>query len=221
MQRSNNLLKARIDQVGWIVAAAIAGVILSSGFQNGTDKIGVVDLVGVVTKSNKGIGDSQLFEQLKKNRQDLLDFVGANPIVSLEQAQQLHDLVTKESPSDADKAQVTKIEGDIKAASDEYQALAQKTNVTDPEKTKIAEYRHRMDVMLSDGGTYARWGNEFTAELQDWSEKKHNEGLNKARDAVAQVAKAQGFTMVFDKQVAPYGANDLTDAALQAMNAQK
>jgi Skp family chaperone for outer membrane proteins len=71
------------------------------------------------------------------------------------------------------------------------------------------------------GNTEPRWYQEFTGDLQEWSDKHHLDNLNKARDAVASVAKAQGYTLVFDKSVAPYGANDLTDAALQAMNAQK
>ena len=35
------------------------------------------------------------------------------------------------------------------------------------------------------------------------------------------MAKAQAFTVVFEVGVAPYGANDVTDAALKAMNAKK
>ena len=217
----NKKLMARADQVGWIVAAAIAGVILSSGFQNSSDKTGVVDLVGVVTKSNKGVADSQTFEQLKANRQALLDFVGANPVLTIEQAQQLHDLVVKDPQTDADKAQITKVEADVQAASKTYQDLRGKQNLTADEKTQLDEYGRRAEAMLGDGGTYQRWGNDFTSELQDWSDKHHTDGLNNARAAVAAVAKAQGFTLVFDKSVAPYGANDLTDAALQAMNAQK
>lgn len=220
MQRNKKFI-ARADQLGWIAAAAIAGVILSSGFQVTADKSAVVDLVGVVTKSSSGQADSQRFETLKANRQGLLDFVAANPVITLEQAQQLHDLVVKDPQSDADKAQITKIEGDITAASKQYQDLKAKQNLTADEKNQIAQYEQRAQTILGDGGTYQRWGNDFTSELQDWSNKHHADGLDKARAAVAQVAKAQGFTLVFDKSVAPYGANDLTDAALQALNAQK
>jgi len=217
----NKKLAARADQLGWIIAAAVAGVILSSGFQGSTEKTGVVDLVGIVTKSDSGQADSQHFEQLKANRQKLLDFVGANPVLTIEQAQQLHDLVVKDPQTDADKAQIDKLEGDVQTASKTYQDLRAKQNLTQDEKSQLDEYSRRAESMLGDGGTYQRWGNDFTAELQDWSDKHHLDGINKARAAVASVAKAQGFTLVFDKSVAPYGANDLTDAALQAMNAQK
>lgn len=217
MLRNKNL-RLKADQIGWIVAAAFAGVMVASGFQSPTDKIGVVDLAGVVTKSNQGQADSAKFDQLKSQRQGLLDFVLANPVPTAEQAQQLHDLVEKESPTDADKAQITKIEGDVTTSSKQYQDLAAKASLTQEERTQLDEYRQREDHM---GTTYQRWLQQFNDELQEWSDKKHLDGLNKARDAVNSVAKAQGFTLVFDKAVAPYGANDLSDAALQAMNAQK
>ena len=218
MVRNKKLFKARADQLGWICAAAIAGIMLASGFQNSTDKTGVVDLAGVVNKSNLGVADSQMFDQLKKNRQDLLDFVEANPVLTTEQAQQLHDLVTKDTQTDADKAQIQQIEGAVQTSAKDYQTLAAKTDLTEEERTQLNEYQHRAQVMET---TYSRWVNDFTGWLQDWSDSHHSDGLNKARDAVSQVAKAQGYTLVFDKAVAPYGANDLSDAALQAMNAAK
>ena len=47
------------------------------------------------------------------------------------------------------------------------------------------------------------------------------ESLDRARAALHEVAKAQAFTVVFEISVAPYGANDLTQPTLTAMNAKK
>jgi hypothetical protein len=62
---------------------------------------------------------------------------------------------------------------------------------------------------------------EFTQEMQGWADKAKGDSLERARGAVQDVAKAQAFTVVFEIGIAPYGANDVTDAALQAMNAKK
>jgi Skp family chaperone for outer membrane proteins len=35
--------------------------------------------------------------------------------------------------------------------------------------------------------------------------------LDTYTNSVKEVAKKQGFTIIFDKNVAPYGANDITD----------
>jgi Skp family chaperone for outer membrane proteins len=221
MLRNNKMFKSRMDQVGWIVAAAIAGVILSSGFQLTAEKTGVVDLGQIVNKSNQWQTSSKAFDALKASRQSLLDFVAANPVVSSEQAKQLHDLTVKDGQTDADKATITKIEGDATAASNMFDALSKKPSLSQEEKSQADEYRLRAEAMLGQDGTFSRWKAEFSEELGDWSEKHRTECVNNARNAVSQTAKAQGFTLIFDKAVAPYGANDLTDAALQAMNAQK
>jgi len=211
-------MKARADQIGWVLAAALGGVMLASGFQSTGDKIAVVDLVQVATKSNIGIGNAAQFNKLKQARQDLLQFVEQNPVITTEQAQQLHDLIIKDNPTDADKASITTIETAIAATTKASQDLAAKGTLTTEETTQLNEYRHRADVMNT---TEERWYTEFMNSLQDWSDSHRLDNLNKAREAVSTVAKAQAFTIVFDKGVAPYGANDLTDAALQAMNAQK
>jgi len=226
MQRSKKIgMKARADQVGWILAAVLGGVMLASGFQTAGDKIAVVDLISIATKSNIGVANAAQFDQLKAARQNLLQFVEQNPVITSDQALQLHDLVEKENPTDADKASITQIEGAITTATKSYTDLAakysdpaSKATPTADEQTQINNARHLADTMSN---TEQRWYTEFMQDLQDWSDKHRQDNLNKARDAVAQVAKAQGYTIVFDKGVAPYGANDLSDAALQAMNAQK
>jgi Skp family chaperone for outer membrane proteins len=221
MPRNNTHLKARFDQLGWVLAAAIAGVMLSSGFQGATDKTGVVDLGVVVNKSNQWQASSKQFDAMKTSRQSLLDFVAANPVVSLEQAQQLHDLSIKDPQTDADRATITKIEADVTAACKSYEDLSKKKDLTADEKAQVAEYSRRAGVMLGQDGTFSRWKGDFQTELEDWSQKHRDDCVAKAKDAIGQTAKGQGYTLIFDKASAPYGANDLTDAALQAMNAQK
>lgn len=212
-------ISSKFDQLGWVVAAAIGGVMLASGFQGATDKTAVVDIGTVVDKSNYGQANAAQFATMKAARQGLLEFVDQNPVPTTEQALQLHDLVVKDSPTDADKAQITKIEADITASAKNFQALSGKTDSLTPEEhTQLGEYQHRAEVMQQ---TQQRWYNEFMSSLQDWSDQKKLDSVNKARVAVQSVAKAQGYSIVFDESVAPYGANDLTDAALQAMNAQK
>jgi Skp family chaperone for outer membrane proteins len=211
-------ISSKFDQLGWVVAAAIGGVMLASGFQGPTDKTGVVDIGSVVDKSNYGQANSAQFAAMKAARQGLLEFVDQNSVLTTEQAEQLHSLTVKDSPTDADKAAITKTEADVTASTKNYQALSGKTNLTPEEQTQLSEYSHRAEVMQQ---TQQRWYNEFMSSLQDWSDQKKLDSINKARNAVQTVAKAQGYTIVFDESVAPFGANDLTDAALQAMNAQK
>lgn len=66
-----------------------------------------------------------------------------------------------------------------------------------------------------------RWFREFTADMQNWADKQKLESIERARQAIQQVAKEQGYTVVFEVGVAPYGANDLSEATLKAMNEKK
>ena len=44
----------RLAWSGWVIAAGLAGVMFGSGFQNNSIKLGVVDLNGVIDKSEIG-----------------------------------------------------------------------------------------------------------------------------------------------------------------------
>jgi Skp family chaperone for outer membrane proteins len=82
----------------------------------------------------------------------------------------------------------------------------------------VEEYARRSQAMNDQA---ERWLREFTTEMQTWLDKEKLESIEKARTAIQQVAREQGFTVVFEIGVAPYGANDITEATLKAMNVQK
>ncbi|MEA2551911.1 MAG: hypothetical protein QOJ65_87 [Fimbriimonadaceae bacterium] len=221
MQRSNGKVKAKGDLIGWVVAAALAGVMVGSGFQGSTEKTGVVDLVKVMEASTSGKANAAQFDVLKGAREGLLKFIDENPVLTIEQAQKLHDITVKDNPTDADKAEMEKVKADAVVTAKRYQELAGKNNLTPEERTQLNEYSQRAQTMMGSTGTAQRWLMEFKEEMQDWADKHRADSLQRARTAVQQVAKAQGYSVVFESSIAPYGANDLTDAALQAMNAQK
>ena len=49
---------------------------------------------------------------------------------------------------------------------------------------------------------------------------RKDENYQKARIAVNEVAAKEGYTMVFEGTVALYGANDISDPTLAALNAK-
>jgi Skp family chaperone for outer membrane proteins len=54
--------------------------------------------------------------------------------------------------------------------------------------------------------------------MQDQAAAKQADVLNKARGAVQKVGKRDGYTLVMESNVAPYGATDVTDDALKVMD---
>jgi Skp family chaperone for outer membrane proteins len=208
----------KIDQIGWTLAAAIAGGLLSSGFQGTTQKYGVVDISKVVESSDLGKANQATFADLKKRREGLLEFIDQVRVLTNEQAQRLHDLAVKEVLSDTDKAETERIKAEATASNKKSVELSGKPNLTPEERQLLQEYADRAANMERVGNLYLT---EFTRDLQSWADKTKLSSLERARAAIQDVAKQGGFTVVFEVGVAPYGANDLTDASLQAMNAKK
>lgn len=213
-----NKSKLTFDQLGWALAAAFAGIMLAGGFQVSSDKSGVVDIAKVVEQSTYGKSNQVQFAALKAAREGLLEFIDQTRVLTTEQALRLRELNLKEAMNEADKAESERIRADVLASAKKLQELSAKPDLTAEERTLMDEYAKRGQTM---NVTAQRWYGEFTDEMQTWADKRKLESVQKARDAIQQVAKAQGFTIVFEVGVAPYGANDLTDAALQAMNAAK
>lgn len=209
--------KLNISNMGWLVAAAMAGAMLVSGFQGGTDKIGVVDIAKVVSQSNIGKADQATFTQMKASREGVLEFVDTYRVLTNEQAQKIKELSLLPNPKPEQKTELERIKAEVKASSARSTELASKTSPTAEDRALMDEFGRRSQTMEQ---VAQRWYREFTQELQDWADKQKAASIDKAKAAVQEVAKAQGYTVVFEAGVAPYGANDLFDPTLKALNAK-
>ncbi|MBI1756729.1 MAG: hypothetical protein HYR64_06445 [Fimbriimonas ginsengisoli] len=208
----------RWDQLGWVMVAAIAGVLLAGAFQGATDKQGVVDISKVVEDSDIGKANQETFKQMKAAREGVLEFLDSYRLLTNEQAQRLRDLSLKATRTADETAELDRIKAEVIASSKKYAELGGKPSLTPDERTLMDDYTKRGQVMEQVG---QRWFREFTAEMQGWADKQKASSLDLARKSVQEVAKAQGFSIVFEAGIAPYGSNDLTASALQAMNAKK
>lgn len=206
-----------LNRSGWLVAALLAGIMLGGGFTQGSDKVGVVDLTEVVEKSKFGKQNQDKFNQMRVAREGLLEFVDTYRVVSAAQATQLRALSLKDVTTADEKAQLERIKQDVMAADRKSTELSTKTQLTPEERTLMQEYANLSQAMAD---TARRWYQEFTNELQAWADKQKVDSIRRAREAINEVAKAQGYSVVFEAGIAPYGANNLTDGALKTMDAK-
>jgi Skp family chaperone for outer membrane proteins len=209
---------SNLAKLGWVISAALGGLLLAGGFQGPTEKTGVVDINYLVKTSDYGSQALANLKQMQEARNGVLQFIVTNRVLTVAQAEKLKELSLKSPQSDADKAELLKLQADIKASKVKNDELALKSNPTPEEKTLMNDYGDRIRAMEQ---KVLEWDQAFTRELQDSVSKQQSATIDKARAAVKEVAKAQGYTIVFEAQVAPYGANDISDAALKAMNAKK
>jgi Skp family chaperone for outer membrane proteins len=213
-----NMQISKIAKLGWVVAAALAGIMLGSGFQDSSTKIGVVDISKVVEESNFGKQNATTFQTMRTQREGLLEFIDTHRVLTNEQAQRLRDLSLKGNPSADEKAEMDRIKAEVLTSDKRAKELSVKQNLTAEERDQLQEYSRRSQTMNE---TAQRWYREFSNEMQRWIDEQKLASLDRARAAVQDVARQQGYSVVFEVGIAPYGANDLTDATLKAMNARK
>jgi Skp family chaperone for outer membrane proteins len=206
----------KFSQIGWVAAAALIGIAVASGFQDTSVKIAVVDIAQVVEKSTLGKANQDSFAKMKKNREEVLQFIDDNRVLTNEQAQELRTLWLKDAPTADEKNRLERIKADVVASAKKWTELGGKATLTAEDRSLLDEFAKRGQNMEL---VARRWYTDFTNEMQSWADKQKASSLDKARTAIQSVAKAQGYTIVFEVGIAPYGANDLTQPSLQAMNA--
>jgi Skp family chaperone for outer membrane proteins len=191
---------------------------LGSGFQTPSLKLGVVDLNAVIDKSDAGKSGKKSFEEMKAAREGLLEFIDQYRILTIEQANRLRELMLLKEKTKPEEAELERLKADIIATSKRSAELATKPNYTPEERTLVEEYSRRSQTMNE---TSTRWLREFSDEVQNWVASSREQNYQKAKAAAAEVAAKDGYTMVIEGSVAVFGANDITDLSLAAMNAKK
>lgn len=211
------MMNPNFKRFGWVLSAALGAVLLVSGFQAQTEKTGVVNIQKLVTGSNFGKASQVSIDAMSQSRKDLLAFANENPVMTTEQAQLLRELTLKAKRTSDEDLKLAQIRADLTANTKKLTDLANKPNPTPAEKDLINDFGGRLQnarVMLQN------WAAEFQQEIQGFGESQYGLTMERVNAAVQEVAKAQGFTMIFDSRYATYGASEITDAALTAMNAK-
>jgi Skp family chaperone for outer membrane proteins len=208
-------MKRDLMKIGAAVVATAVLTFAISGFQANGSKMAVVDMQRILgeSKAGKKIQDDM---NIQINlRQGLLEFVNTNKIVTDEQAAKLKDLTLKANATQADKDELERIKTAVRAESKKFNDLMVKQTLTDAERTQfqtLNDRRRASDALLS------KWNDEFSQDLSTMRDDMLSNVLKKARDAVQDVGKKEGYTLIFPTTVAVYAANDITDAAIKAVD---
>ena len=206
------------SQLGWIVAAALGGILIGGGFEPEGPKYGVVDIVQVMSKSAMGAAFTKNYDAMRSARQALFQLIEQHPVMSPEQANELKDRMLKTTPTPEDTAKIEEIKKAVLDSEAKYQAIQQKQNPTDDDRKQLAFYNNEVHQMEETGRL---WVQEQSQALTNWADTQRQALGQAARGATQDVGKAQGYTIVFDLSAAPYGVNDLTQAVIKTMDAKK
>jgi Skp family chaperone for outer membrane proteins len=205
-------------KLGWLFAAAFGGILLAGGFQDPQMKIAVVDLGKIIDTSEVSKDGTAKLQAAKRAREDFLTFLDTYKVASSEQIIKLKDLSLKPTLTAAEKTELDAIKADILKTDEKYKGFLQKKDLSADEQTLFNDYTARARASEM---TVERLFKEFDNDWQNQVRDQTQQVVEKARLSVSEVAKAGGYSLVFDVRVTPYGANDLTDASMKAMNAKK
>lgn len=197
------------------MAGGLGAVLFLGGFQAKTDKIGVVDVSQVFSDSELAIKRQDELRTMGVVRTDVMQFIRTYKVLSAEQAAKFKTLSLKPTLTAPEKAELEKVKQEVIAADKEYRALITKASPTAEETAKLQGFSDRSQAMQAMG---ERWAAEFQNDMRGKQEKLRGEVLDKVQGAVKEVGKKQGYTLIFVKDVAPYGANDVTVEAVKVVD---
>ena len=192
-----------------VVALGMVVVLLGSGFQGASAKTGVVDAIKVM----EAVETSRNYREEEKNyfveRENALQYLSQNRMMKKEEAEKFWALTLKATKTDAEKAELEKVKNAAAEAKKKFNDLQVKANPTDADLKLLDEYRNRQ----ADIGEYAKKIVEETQnDMKDLRQKHINSLQDAFQSAIQEIGKRDGYGVIFDKNVVPFAANDVTDA---------
>jgi Skp family chaperone for outer membrane proteins len=208
-------MKQHWEKLGWPLAAVFGGMLVLSGFQGATTKFGVVDRQKAILTCDLQAKSADMFQIEYKRRAELIEFVRTYPVMTEANAKRLRDLFLKTSPTANETAELNRLKNEAMDGQKKYDALSTKTGISGAEKQQLDELGRRAGLISR---LLQEWSGQLSDELNQLQTKYGNDIADKVNASIADVGKNQQFTIVFDKVVAPYGGNEVTDAVVKATN---
>lgn len=205
-----------IHKLGWVVAAALVGSMVGFGFHAPGDKTGNVDVAKVFAECDLVKKQTELLKTQFKQRQDVIDFLKANPSIPADKVARFRDLSIKSAVlTTAEKTELEAIKTQATDNSTKTRTLQTKANPTAAETASMTNLGKMKDDTMQQ---LERWVQEFGEEMNTKQQNSRTDIIAKIQEAVAKIAKEQGYSIVFSKETAVYSANDLTAEAVKAVN---
>jgi Skp family chaperone for outer membrane proteins len=200
---------------GWFVAALLAGVMLGSGFQTGTEKFAVVDIRKVIIDSKLNKETTDKVKAAGEARYAILKFIDEQRTISASQIARLRELELKETKTDAEKLELDALKKKVMDDAKELERIRTMAGTpTEVERLKMVELTK---LEQDSRNLLAQLEADLDADYRNVSNELQNQAIDKANAAAGVVAKSKGITILFSSSAVVYGANDITaDSVKQA-----
>ena len=191
-----------------VLGLGMTALLAGSGFQNNSTKIGVVDSNAVIqaVAISKNLVEQE--KNLRTDRETVVQFLQRYPVMKKEDAKKFKDLTLKATKTDADKSELQRLTTAAQDAQKKFKDLELKSSPTADELKALDDYRNRQNEM---GEYLNNLVKDMQKDLADQHDKNQDVVYKAFKAGLEDVGKRQGFTVVLDKNLAPYGANDITN----------
>lgn len=202
----------RTGLAGWLIAAVLGGMMLGSGFQDGKEKYGVVDLRKVIVESKIDTEISNKVEAARLARVAVFNFIRDHRVITEEQASKLRTLELKEARTDAENTELTQLKATIDTAGKDYERLNGITTPTEAERQQLMSLSR---TFQNSGEILQQYQQDFMNEIDMLGAKAQQEAVERAAKAAAAVAKSKGYTVLYSSTAVVFAANDITADAIK------
>lgn len=205
----------KLNNLGWVAAAAMASAMIVSGFQGSTLKFGSVDIGKVIQQANFAKKTQEDLSAALKLREDTLTFLQQHRNLSPSDFTKYRQVSTRNPASAGDKSEIERITNEATRLETLERDLSTKAQPTDADRRQIDEFATRKRTNTN---ALQQFNQELQMELQQLEEAARGADLEKARAAVKEVASKQGYSVVLTSGSAAYAANDITDDVIKTAN---
>jgi Skp family chaperone for outer membrane proteins len=195
----------------------LVGAMAMSGFQGSSLKFANVDVEKVFNSSSLTKENQEQLQLYGSKRLDILRFLGANRAMMPSDTQTYADLMLMVKPSDSDTQRLASIVKAAQAESQKQSDLMQKSDktLTSDDNRNLSDYHGRMQVNTD---FTQKLEAKYDQEIRDEQTKLRNDALEKVRKTVGEMARKQGYSIVFSLDAAPFAQNNLTEEVTKEVN---
>jgi Skp family chaperone for outer membrane proteins len=196
-----------------VLAIGMVALLAGSGFQGANQKIGVIDSNSVMQAIALAKSMVEDEKNLKTDRETVMAFLQKYPVIKKEDAEKFKTLSIKPKKTDAEKADLEKVKNVAQDAVKKFKEIELKSSPSTDELKQLDEFRNRKNEMDEYLQSLYK---EFQAELAGIHDKNQGVVYDAFKSGINEVGKKQAYTLVLDKNIAPFGANDITEEVSKA-----
>ncbi len=182
---------------------------------SGMPTFGSVDISKLQSESSKKAKYDTDLKALADRLNTAFTQQAASIMLSKAEQTELGGLLSKASPTEADRTRATVLQAQAAKAAQELTDLQQVKAPTPADTAKIASLTSQYDAGKA---TLSEIGDGYQNQLKALQEKDNTEFTVSVKEAIAAVAQQKGLSVVFDSNLAVYTTNDITADVVKRIN---